>query len=57
VAYALYVLAVLYVIAAIARVAMIGRPRKPITRGEAIGSVVYSAVVATILVITAMRLG
>lgn len=42
VAYALYVLAVLYVIAVIARVAMIGKPRKPITRGEAIGSVVYS---------------
>ena len=56
-AYALYVLAVLYVTTAIARVAMIGKPRKPVTRGEAIASVVYCAVVATILVIAARRLG
>ena len=57
VAYALYVLAVLYVTAAIARVAMIGKPRKPVTRGDAIASVVYCAIAATILVIAAMRLG
>jgi len=57
VAYALYVLAVLYVTAAITRVWMIGKPRKPITRGDAIASVVYCAIGATILVIAAMRLG
>jgi hypothetical protein len=53
----LYVLAVLYVTAAISRVAMIGKPRKPVTRGDAIASVVYCATAATILVIAAMRLG
>ena len=57
VAYALYVLAVLSVAAAIARVAMIGKPRKPVTRGEAITSVAYCTVVAIILVIAARRLG
>jgi hypothetical protein len=57
VAYALYVLAVLYVTAAIGRVAMIGKPRKPVTRGDAIASVVYCATAATVLVIAAMRLG
>jgi hypothetical protein len=57
VAYALYVLAVLYVIAAIGRVAMIGMPRKPVTRGDAIASVLYCAAAATVLVIAAMRLG
>lgn len=57
VAYALYVLEVLYVTAAISRVAMIGKPRKPVTRGDAIASVVYCAITATILVFAAMRLG
>jgi hypothetical protein len=57
VAYALYVLAVLYVTAAISRVAMIGKPRKPVTRGDTIASVVYCAITATILVFAAMRLG
>jgi len=57
VAYALYVLAGLNVFAAISRVAMIGKPRKPVTRGDAIASVVYCATAATILVIVAMRLG
>jgi hypothetical protein len=57
VAYALYVLAGLNVVAAIGRVAMIGKPRKPITRGDAIASVVFCATVATILMIAAMRLG
>jgi len=57
VAYALYVLAGLNVFAAIGRVAMIGKPRKRITRGDAIVSVVSCATVATILVIAAMRLG
>jgi hypothetical protein len=47
VAYALYVLAVLYVTAAIARVAMIGKPRKPVTRGDASASVVYCATATT----------
>ena len=56
-AYALYVLAGLNVFAAISRVAMIGKPRKPITRGDAIAGVVYCAAVVTILVIAAMRLG
>ena len=56
-AYALYVLAGLNVFAAISRVAMIGKPRKPVTRGDAIASVVFCATVATILVIAAMRLG
>ena len=57
VAYALYVLAGLNVFAAIGRVAMIGMPRKPVTRGDAIASVVYCATAATVLVIAAMRLG
>jgi len=57
VAYALYVVAFLVVTAGISRVAMIGKPRKPITRGDAIVSVVYCAVVVIILVIAAMRLG
>ena len=56
-AYALYVVAGLVVLAGITRVAMIGKPRKPITRGDAIASVVYCAVVVIILVIAAMRLG
>jgi hypothetical protein len=57
VAYALYVLAGLNVLAAVSRVAMIGKPRKPVTRGDAITSVVFCATVAAILVIAAMRLG
>jgi len=57
VAYALYVLAGLNVFAAIARVAMIGKPRKRVTRGDAIASVVYCGTVATILVIAAILLG
>jgi len=57
VAYALYVLAGLNVLAAVSRVAMIGKPRKPVTRGEAIVSVVFCGTVAIILVIAAMRLG
>ena len=56
-AYALYVVAGLVVLAGISRVAMIGKPRKPLTRGDAIASVVYCAAVVTILVIAAMRLG
>jgi hypothetical protein len=36
---------------------MIGKPRQPVTRGDAIASVVYCAIAATILVIAAMRLG
>ena len=56
-AYALYLLAGLNVFAAIGRVAMIGKPRKPVTRGDALASVVFCATVATILVIAAMRLG
>ena len=56
-AYALYVVAGLVMLAAITRVAMIGKPRKPITRGDAIASVIYCAIVITILVIAAMRLG
>jgi hypothetical protein len=36
---------------------MIGKPRKPVTHGDAIASVVYCATAATILVIAAMRLG
>jgi hypothetical protein len=57
VSFALYALAGLHVLAATARAYMIGKPRKPVTRGDAIGSFVYSAVVATVLVIAAMRLG
>jgi len=57
VAYALYVLAGLNVFTAIARVAMIGKPRKPVTRGDAIVSVVSCGTVAIILAIAAMRLG
>jgi hypothetical protein len=57
VSYALYALAGLNVFAAIARVAMIGKRRKPVTRAEAIISVVYCAAVATILTIAATRLG
>jgi len=53
----LYVLAGLNVLAAVSRVAMIGKPRKPVTRGDAITSVVFCATVAAILVIAAMRLG
>jgi hypothetical protein len=57
VSYALYALAGLNVLAPISRVAMIGKPRKPVTRSDAIVSVVFCAAVATILVIAAMRLG
>ena len=57
VSYALYVLAGLNVFAAISRVAMIGMPRKPVARSDAIASVVFCAAVATILVIAAIRLG
>jgi hypothetical protein len=57
VSYALYALAGLNVVAAISRVGMIGKTRKPVTRGDAIVSVVYCATVATILVIAAIRLG
>jgi hypothetical protein len=57
VAYALYVVAGLVALAAISRVAMIGKPRKPITRGDAIVGVVYCATLVIILVIAAMRLG
>jgi hypothetical protein len=57
VSYALYALAGLNVVAAVGRVAMIGKTRKPVTRGDAIASVVYCATVATILVIAAIRLG
>jgi hypothetical protein len=57
VSYALYVLAGLNVFAAIGRVVMIGKPRKPVTRSDAIASVVFCAAVATILVIAAVRLG
>jgi len=57
VSYALYALAGLNVFAAIGRVSMTGKPRKPVTRGDAIASVVFCAAVATILVIAAMRLG
>jgi hypothetical protein len=57
VAYALYVLAGLNVFAAIGRVGMIGKPRKRVTRGDAIVSVVFCGTVAVILVIAAMRLG
>jgi hypothetical protein len=53
----LYVVAGLVVLAGISRVSMIGKPRKPITRGDAMVSVVYCAAVVTILVIAAMRLG
>ena len=55
-AYALYVLAGLNVFAAIARFGMIGTPRKPITRGQAIAGAVFCVAVATILVIAATRL-
>ncbi|MDR2988348.1 MAG: hypothetical protein LBV34_26295 [Nocardiopsaceae bacterium] len=55
--YALYALAGLNVFAAIGRVAMIGKPRKTVTRRDAIFSVLYCAVVAAILVIAATRLG
>lgn len=57
VSFALYALAGLNVFAAIARVGMIGKPRKRVTRSDAIVSVVYCAAVATILVIAAIRLG
>jgi hypothetical protein len=57
VSYLLYALAGLNVFAGIGRVVMIGRARKPVTRGDAIASVVYSAAVAIILVIAATRLG
>src|SRR5262249_22280727 len=57
VAVALYLLAGWYVLASIVRFAMVGKPRKPITRGDAIASAVFVAVVVTILVIAAMRLG
>jgi hypothetical protein len=57
VSYAQYALAGLNAFAAIGRVAMTGKPRKPVTRGDAIASVVFCATVATILVIAAMRLG
>lgn len=57
VAYALYVLAGLNVFAAIGRVAMIGKPRRPVTGGDALASVVFCATVATVLVIAAIRLG
>ena len=56
-AYVLYVLAGLNVLAAIGRVGMIGKPRKRVTRGDAIVSVVYCGAVAIILVIAALRLG
>jgi hypothetical protein len=36
---------------------MIGKPRKTVTRRDAIFSVLYCAVVAAILVIAATRLG
>jgi hypothetical protein len=55
--YALYVLAGLCVLSAVARVGMIGKPRKRITRSDAVISVVFLAVQATILVIAAIRLG
>jgi hypothetical protein len=57
VSYALYALAGLNVVAAISRVAMMGKPRKPVTRSDAIVSVVYCGAVAAILVIAAIRLG
>jgi hypothetical protein len=57
VSYPLYAMAGLNVLAAIARVGMIGKPRKRVTRGDAIVSVLYCAAVATILMIAAMRLG
>jgi hypothetical protein len=57
VAVALYVLAGWYVLASIVRFAMVGKPRKPITRADAIASTVFVAVVVAILVIAAMRLG
>ena len=57
VAYALYALAGLNAFAAISRVAMIGKPPKPVTRGDALASVACCVAVATILVIAAMRLG
>jgi hypothetical protein len=57
VAVALYLLAGWYVLASMVRFAMVGKPRKPITRGDAIVSAVFVAVVVTILVIAAMRLG
>jgi hypothetical protein len=57
VSYALYALAGLNVFAAIGRVVMIGKPREPVTRSDAIASVVFCGAVATILVIAAMRLG
>jgi hypothetical protein len=57
VAYALYVLAGLNVFAVMGRFAMIGKPRKPSTRGDAFVTLVYCGTVATILVIAAMRLG
>ena len=56
-AVALYLLAGWYVLASIVRFVMVGKPRKPITRGDAIASAVFVAVVVTILVIAAMRLG
>jgi hypothetical protein len=56
VAFVLFVLAAVNVLAAIARAAMIGKHRKPVTRGEAIVGVVYCVAVATILVIAATRL-
>ena len=55
--YGLYVLAVLNVVATIGRFVMIGKPRKPYTRGQAIAGAVLCAVSAAILVIAAIRLG
>jgi hypothetical protein len=57
VAVALYVVAGLIALAGISRVAMIGKPRKPITRGDAIAGAVYCAILVIIVVIAAMRLG
>jgi uncharacterized membrane protein YbhN (UPF0104 family) len=57
VSHALSALAGLNVFAEVGRVVMIGKPRKPVTREDAIASIVFCTAVAAILVIAAMRIG
>ena len=54
--YGLYVIAGFQVLAALFAVGRIGKPRKPLTPGDAVVAVVISAAITTVLILAAMDL-